>query len=526
MLDIQPTELHQRLNAAARSDRTDQKPYLLIGLCGINYHLQNHGKALEYCRQAADIAEQTGNKMARAAAAINLSLAYDASGDEKNQLAELQMSLTLSRELGLKRAEGMARINLAEYAMTRGDFQAGREHVSEGLRIGRELSDPIMIAVSLTNLGFASAELGNVAGGLRLYEDGIATAEQAGEMSYVVAFLPGLADLHEMAGDPTEAVKALRRRVAEGDKLYQKVHAEALAELQGKYDADNRQREIRMLKLDNQLKTAELERRNLQVRVYWLLAAVLVLVTALLLVAYRRVRTANRKLAVENIDLEQHSLCDPLTGLFNRRALQAFLDPGEPGHPRRQPLSPMAFVMIDADRFKAINDRHGHTYGDAVLIELASRLSRLVRPDDRLFRLGGEEFMLLLPAISGPDLARLCQRILLAVNHAPVAVEEARIPLTVSLGACHFPLAQDGAPGLDWQRHLHLADLALYHAKRTGRNRACLIDRIADGSEALLKQIEADFGAAMTNGSIAATVVVGEADAEPLAAPGERATPA
>jgi diguanylate cyclase (GGDEF)-like protein len=487
------------IKASDRFDRKDQKAYLLIDLCGLNYDMRNNSAALDYCRQAADIADQTGNKMARAAAAINLSLVYSASNDAKDQLAELEKSLALSREMGLKRAEGMAQINLADYTMTRNDFKSGLEHCREGLRIGRELSDPIMIAVSLTNLGTASAELGDVAGGIKLYEQGIKAAEDAGEMSYVVDFLPGMADLYEKGGRMADALKAMRRRVEEGDKLYQKTQADALAELQGKYDADNRQREIRMLTLDNRLQSTELDRRSLQARVYWLLGAVLVLATVLLVVAYRRVRRANRKLSVENTELEHHSLCDPLTGLFNRRALTAFLDPGEPGHQRRRLLPPMAFVMIDADRFKQINDRYGHSYGDAVLVELAHRLSRLVRPEDRLFRLGGEEFMLLLPSISAVDLTRLCRRILVAVNSEPVVAEDQRIPLTVSLGACRFPLATELPFAQDWQRHLHLADLALYQAKHMGRNRACQILHIADGSEAMLERIEADFAVAQAN---------------------------
>lgn len=496
--------LFDGLRLAERFQRVDQKPLLLTALCGLNVDLQNHRKALEYCREAAELADRTGNKMARAAAAINLSLAYAANGDAGNQLAELQRSLGLSREMGLKRAEGMAQINLAEYAMTRGDIRGGLEHCREGLRIGRELADPIMIAVSLTNLGLADAELGDLAGGIARYEQGLQTAEAAGEMAYVVNFLPGLAQLYESAGRFPEALGALRRRIEEGDKLYQKAQADALSELQGQYDADTRKREIEMLTLDNRLKSAALDRRSLQARVYWLLGAVLVLATVLLWVAYRRVRTANRQLAVVNNDLEQHSLCDPLTGLFNRRALAALLDPGGPGHPRRQPLPPMAFVMIDADRFKAINDRFGHSVGDAVLVELGQRMGRLVRPDDRLFRLGGEEFLLLLPGISSSDLTRVCQRILLAVNQTPVTTGAQTIPVTVSLGACPFPLAPDLPFAQDWQRHLHLADLALYQAKSAGRNRACQILRIAAASEAMLRGIESDFAAALLQGLVAA----------------------
>ena len=504
--------LIEGIHAADRFDRTDTKAYLLVGLCSLNYTMQNIGQALAYCQQGAALADKTGNKMARAAAAINLALCYEAQGNAPRQLAELEKSLTLSRELGLKRSEGMAQINLSEYAMTRNDWKTGLPHCREGLRIARELADPTMIAVSLTNLGTATAQLGDVPAGIRLYEQGLKTAEDAGESDTVVDLLGGMADLYEMGGRLPDALKAMRRRVEEGDKLFQKSQAEALARLQSRFNEDSRQREIRLLTLDNRLKSAELEQRRLQARLTWLMGALLVLASALLFIAYRRVRNANRALAVENSELEHTSMSDPLTGLLNRRALTALFDPIEPGRVRRQPLPAKAFMMIDADRFKQINDRLGHSMGDAVLVELARRLTRLVRPEDRLFRMGGEEFMLLLPGISEPDLGHLCERILAAIGDEPVVAEDQRIAVTVSIGACRFPLGEVLPFAQDWQRHMHLADLALYHAKATGRNRAVQILRIADGSAATVARIEADFSAALADGLVEVAAIVAPSD--------------
>lgn len=496
------------LASADRFQRPDQKAYLLIGLCSLNYGMRNIDKALQYCQQGAQLAEKTGNKMARAAAAINLALCYSVRGDSKSQLAELEKSLALSREMGLKRAEAMAQINLADYSMSREDWKSGFQHCREGLRLGRELADPIMIAVSLTNLGTASAALGDIAGGVALYEQGLQEAERAGESAYVVDFLPGMADLYEKAGRNSDALRTMRRRVDEGEKLFQQSQADALAVLQSKYDADNRQREIRLLTLDNSLKSAALERGNLQARVGWLVGIVLVLVATLLVIAYRRLRRANRALSDENVELEHHSLRDPLTGLLNRRALDAILLPQETGA-RRRPTPSMAFVMIDVDHFKHVNDSHGHACGDMVLVELAHRLGRLVRPDDRLFRMGGEEFMLLLTDISDNDMTVLCRRMLQAVNCAPVVANDHQIRLTVSLGACRFPLGSTPSFSKDWQHHLRLADLALYQAKATGRNRALQITRIADTGEATLATIDSDFAAARSDGLVETIVIEG-----------------
>lgn len=497
------------IKAADRWQRLDQKAYLLIGLCGINYDLRDIDKALQYCQQGAAIAEDTGNKLARAAAAINLSLCHAARNDDAGQLRELETSLSLATEMGLKRAEAMAHINLADYAFTRNDMVAGMTHCQAGLRLGRELSDPVMIGVSLTNLGTATAALGDIARGVALYEQGVKEVETANERSYLVAFLPGMADLYEQAGRMPEALAALRRQIGESAKLYEQSQADALAQLQAKYDADLRQREIRLLTLDNALKTAALERRSLQMRLYWLIGALLTLITAALVLAYRRVHSANRALAVENTELELHLLSDALTGVYNRRALDTLLEARSAGgHAQDTALAPMAFVMIDVDRFKLVNDTYGHGAGDAVLIELAHRLSRLVRPNDKVFRLGGEEFLLLLTNLSNHDLSRLCARVLAAASSEAVVTDTASIPITLSLGACRFPLSAQMPFAEDWSRHLRLADLALYRSKRSGRNRGHQIVSVRDGCEATLDRIETDFSYAREAGLIEVVEIV------------------
>jgi diguanylate cyclase (GGDEF)-like protein len=131
----------------------------------------------------------------------------------------------------------------------------------------------------------------------------------------------------------------------------------------------------------------------------------------------------------------------------------------------------------------------------------------LVRPGDRLFRWGGEEFLILLPHSPSTGLADLCKRILEAVAQEAFKAEGHRIPLTVSLGACPFPLLHDPALSKDWQRHLHFADLALYLSKSRGRNRAHEITAIADASEPTLQALENDLGSAMAQGQVTVEVI-------------------
>ena len=156
--------------------------------------------------------------------------------------------------------------------------------------------------------------------------------------------------------------------------------------------------------------------------------------------------------------------CDHLTGIANRRT---FFEAAEIELTRwrRQPR-PLTLLMLDADHFKAINDRHGHPAGDAVLRDLAATLSANFREVDVVARVGGEEFAVLLPS-TPPDAAlALSQRVLAAIAARSVEFDGTRIAYTVSGGIAAMDEAVAGLDAL-----MKRADEALYAAKKAGRNR-------------------------------------------------------
>jgi diguanylate cyclase (GGDEF)-like protein/PAS domain S-box-containing protein len=165
-----------------------------------------------------------------------------------------------------------------------------------------------------------------------------------------------------------------------------------------------------------------------------------------------------------NEERRKAALCDHLTGLSNRRAFfeAAELELGRSRHAPR----PTSLVVIDADRFKGINDNHGHAAGDAVLRHLAIALRSTFREVDVVARLGGEEFAVLLPSTDLAGAAAVAERLRQHVESQSVTVEGERIRYTVSLGVAGM---DDGVAGLD--ALLRRADQALYAAKGRGRNR-------------------------------------------------------
>ncbi|KAB7623412.1 diguanylate cyclase [Alkalilimnicola sp. S0819] len=154
---------------------------------------------------------------------------------------------------------------------------------------------------------------------------------------------------------------------------------------------------------------------------------------------------------------------DPLTGLSNRRALVELAAAQLANAHRHQ--HPLSLMMIDYDHFKRVNDSHGHAAGDAVLRELAQLMRATCRSGDLPGRLGGEEFVAVLPHASAEGALVLAERLREAVERKTVVHNGAEIRATVSIGVATLQ------PGMDFEDLLALADEALYRAKAGGRNR-------------------------------------------------------
>jgi diguanylate cyclase (GGDEF)-like protein len=160
-----------------------------------------------------------------------------------------------------------------------------------------------------------------------------------------------------------------------------------------------------------------------------------------------------------NQQLQTRALSDALTGALNRHWLDQHLESLR--------LCPeLALLMVDIDHFKAINDTHGHSCGDAVLRGVATTLRHALRPSDALVRLGGEEFLVICRQEASQAAAEgLGERLRQAVQHLQ---SDDLPPVTISIGVALR------TPGEGWEAQLERADTALYRAKRGGRNRVGL----------------------------------------------------
>jgi two-component system cell cycle response regulator len=162
------------------------------------------------------------------------------------------------------------------------------------------------------------------------------------------------------------------------------------------------------------------------------------------------------------------AVIDPLTGLHNRRYGLHHLD-RIAVRCRAQGLR-AGVIVFDVDHFKTVNDTHGHLAGDRVLSKVAQILQERLRGEDMVFRIGGEEFLAVLPATSREQVSRVAERLRDAVERTDFLLDDGtRVPVTISAGIGMLT-EHDDAP----RRALAVADRALYEAKEAGRNRVVL----------------------------------------------------
>jgi two-component system cell cycle response regulator len=178
---------------------------------------------------------------------------------------------------------------------------------------------------------------------------------------------------------------------------------------------------------------------------------------------------ANRELGVLARKLEILASTDELTGVANRRSLfKRFAEAWALAERNDQPLG---CILFDIDRFKLINDTHGHAAGDAVLKELSARCEQVLRASDVLGRIGGEEFCVICPVTSAEGAAHLAERLRARVAQTVFSITDAAISVTISLGVAGRRPVHTGPDELTRE-----ADAMLYRAKDSGRNQVWVSD--------------------------------------------------
>jgi len=501
-----------KLQAAATLARQSGEPMLMAiafnSLAYLYYQMREYEKGFDTLKEAYLSAENIDSP-GRLATLKNTEYSLSiATGQVQRGMKALLAAVELERKIGAGPMIATSLVNLSDCFLKLKDYRNALSYAQQALEQARLINNESSMATARTNIGEAYLGLGRMAEGKKTIEEALAWYEKQGDKPSLQAFLDEYGNALESAGDLAGALRAYHRERALSDELFEKRRQKAMMELQEKYEADKRQRQIELLRQENQVKSTEIDNRRLQQRVWWLLALVFALSSVIVTFLYRKVRHANAQLEVKNQELKQQSARDPLTALYNRRHFQEFMRGYQAVAKSANEEMVSALYLMDVDHFKHINDTYGHGAGDAVLREIADGLREILRETDMIVRWGGEEFLAFLPAVPRSSLDDVARRLLGGIPARTIEYQGVTLSVNVSIGFAPFPLAPGGKP-MSWERAVNLVDMALYLAKGHGRNRAYGVQGFARETGMTIEEIEQDIEAAWRAGSVELSIVQG-----------------
>ncbi len=506
-----------KLQSAVAQSRQYGKPLELVmslnALAFLHGQIKEFDKGFEALAEAMPLARQL-NSPARLSSLKNTEygLAIE-TGQSERGLKALLEGLAHQRQIGADAMIVNTLVNLSDSYLQRKEYAPSLGYAREALDGALKLNQLGAAATARLNIGHAYIGMGRLAEGKRSVEEGLKWYDKTGDKPELQAVLVEYGASLERAGDLAGAVQAYHRERTLSDELFERRRQEATLTLQAQYEAEKKQRQIELLKRDNQVKSAEIYSRRLEQRMWWLLALVLALASAIVGILYRNVRQANAQLQVKNLELKQQSARDPLTSLYNRRHFQEFMRAykAAPASGRAPADDDVvgALFLLDLDHFKNINDKFGHAAGDVVLRAISDSMREILRETDMIVRWGGEEFLAFLPKVRRNRIDEIAKRLLNGIAELDISYQGTPIGTRVSIGFAPFPLVPDGH-ALPWERAVNLVDMALYMAKGHGRNRAYGVRGFANFGQTTMEDVEQDLERAWRAGFVDMSVVIGD----------------
>jgi diguanylate cyclase (GGDEF)-like protein len=477
-LKAQLTALHLHRELSDPQGKAD----VLNSLGNIYFHVSEYDRALDAYQRSLQLREQIRDRDGESETLNNIGNIYGELADHNAALQHHERALQLKRQLGFARSEALALANVGTSCAHLGDITRARDCYKEALALATKSGQKMVAATVLQEMGTLQLQVGEAASALEWLEqsrdlaraDGnryaeaqallsrgealielgeldrardelqtaLDTAESIGARRFVRNAYRALSTVAEQMDDHALALRNFRRFHEVDDEIYSAEQNRRVQSVLVQAQVERSQRDADLLRQANNELTAmndELVRANTE--------------KAELL----------ERLSLQTAELERQTREDSLTGIYNRRHLDAELAT-EVERARRFQRE-LAVVMADIDYFKKVNDNFSHAIGDAVLREVADILKNGVRSIDIVARYGGEEFSLLLLETSAVRAIQLCERLRTAIEEHDWSRIADGLRITMSFGIAA------ASAGLSPAEVLGRADANLYHAKVMGRNR-------------------------------------------------------
>ncbi len=410
-----------------------------------------------------------------------------------NDIGDAAAALTMARQareidasIGNRPYVGLENVEIGRALIRLGRDDEAKAALTEALAIGRELNHREITGGALLHLGRVALRAGNEALATEHLDAAIRVLGEAGLKSALSEAFAAREEIAIASGQLAAAIDFAHRRAALREELLGTRSGRQLAALKSRYERADADQRIRLLSLTNELQSLRLGQQALLRNIGIGVGVILLLLLLLLLRRYRatrvlyralqhknaeisaheaRLEAANAKLSTHAAELYQAAITDPLTSAYNRGHLLRQLD--EHLAHALSSGQDLSLLLIDFDHFKAINDEHGHLFGDRVLASGIQIVRQWLEPGDLVGRYGGEEFVVVMPGRDAAAAAVIAERLRAKVAQGLGSIGEARRPPTISIGLAS--LRESGSKTLE--DLLGAADVAVYRAKAQGRNR-------------------------------------------------------
>ncbi|MFN6998166.1 MAG: diguanylate cyclase domain-containing protein, partial [Aquincola tertiaricarbonis] len=472
------TDMRRAMSLYEKLQQPQQAQNALSGIAILYNRMGDHAQARHYFEASLKLQRASGMSREELVTLHNLGRTLEGMADWPAAHKAFEEALHLARRIHYPRGEAYALRGLASVRNARQAPSEALALLDLASQIQQDTPDERLRGQFLLQRGIALRQLHRPAEAVELLQQAMEIFRRADSLAEQVAAGGELAAALKDSGDWRAAFTHHAAFKEASDTLLRRQLDQRFATLKIEFDSAAKDKENALLQREKSAADAALaqERRVGRLKlVVMLLATALVVVLAALAWRQRRSGRTMQKLA----------MTDELTALPNRRhvlaRLEALLAPGAGGG---------ALLIVDLDHFKRFNDERGHLIGDEVLRAVADVLRQAVRPPAAVGRLGGEEFVVVLPradVMRAAEVAEDLRRRVQAIDAAPWSLGSGT-EITTSVG---LTLAE---PGDDLSTMLRRADEALYAAKAAGRNRVVVRTKVTEAQDG--QQADAVIGAA------------------------------
>ena len=469
--------LENYINALELAKKHNDEEFIaeIYNLLGNFYQsISNYETAREYLLNALNIYRNRGDSIGVSIVYNNLGNGYSSIGDDKKALDYYNRVLEI--DLANDNINGLATIynNIATIILDQGRYKDAVKSLKKSIFYGEQLQDKESLLFAHNNLASTYLELNEIDLAEMHLEKSIEILSvlYSKEREKTIYLLE--ARINSAKQNYKEAYQWYIRYTNLNDSIHDSQNSQKLTEMQIKLETEKKEKEIEILKKDQEIKKIALEKQKTQTDFITIVLVLSFLLIILSLNRYRLKKKANEKLEKANKEikefnsqLEKISRTDPLTKLSNRRDMVEKIE--YEIHRFERSKKHFVISIADIDDFKKINDTYGHEMGDEVLCTIANIFRSKIRKQDFVSRWGGEEFLFLFPETPLKGAFYVTENLRKIINSITFTCNDVNFKVSLTFGICEYD------ENTSLKNCLNIADERLYRGKKSGKN--CVVNR-------------------------------------------------